>query len=584
MKGPFNPDNKAWAKQHAELKELLTADEFKAARASTLDAHYTSPVAVGAMYEALARLGVKSGRVLEPSVGVGNFFGLMPREMRSASQLHGVELDSLTSRLVAALYPKAKIAKATGFEDFEIPSEYFDVVIGNPPFGPQPVVDKERSAYSGFSIHNYFLAKSIDKLRPGGVMAIVVSHNFLDAQDGRVRKWIGDRASLIGGARLPNTAFKENAGTEVVTDILIFQKHDRNGLPQSVAPWQDTVAQININPKTGEHVTHKVNQFFVANPQFVLGPPSAGGSMYSANEYTVEQGGNIKEMLATWVKSLPENTFDNINRAADRAVVDMAVPDGVKVGSFYVEANGKVMRRGDDTMGNKTALGWQPKYETQVGRMKGMIAIRDTLRQQMRLERSADATEQDIEANRAALNHLYDEFLKKYKHLNSTTNRGIFFDDAEAHLIQALEFNYDKGISKAAAAKDDIEQREAKATKADIFKRRVAFPPQDYMTVTTAKDALLASLNYRGRVDGAYMTEVYGKPMAEIVKELGDVVFDDPQAGLVTADAYLSGDVKTKLDEARVAAQGDTKYRLNVEALEKVIPKDRLPHIVIVVD
>lgn len=577
MKGPFDPDNKAWAKQHAELKELLTAEEFRAARASTLDAHYTSPVAVGAMYDALARLGVKSGRVLEPSVGVGNFFGLMPREMRTASQLHGVELDSLTSRLVAALYPKAKIAKATGFQDFEIPSEYFDVVIGNPPFGSHPLVDKERSPYSGFSIHNYFLAKSIDKLRPGGVMAIVVSHNFLDAQDGRVRKWIGERASLIGGVRMPNTAFKENAGTEVVTDILIFQKHDKNGLPSSVAPWQDVVEQININPKTGEHVAHKVSQFFVANPQFVLGKPSAGGSMYSANEYTVGQDGNIKEALAKWVKTLPENVFDNIDRARDSAVVDMAVPDGVKVGSFYVDATGKVMRRGDDLMGEKTAQAWEPRYESQVGRMKGMIAIRDALRQQMRLERSVDATEQEIEANRSELNRVYDDFLKKYKHLNSTTNRSIFLDDTEAHLIQGLEFDYDKGVGKATAEKEGIEQREASATKADIFQRRVAFPPQDYMTVSTAKDALLASLNYRGRVDGAYMAEVYGKPMDEIVKELGDVVFDDPQSGIVTADEYLSGDVKTKLAEAKAAAQDNAKYRRNVEALEKVIPKDKTP-------
>lgn len=577
MKGPFDPDNKAWAKQHAELKELLTAEEFRAARASTLDAHYTSPVAVGAMYDALARLGVKSGRVLEPSVGVGNFFGLMPREMRTASQLHGVELDSLTSRLVAALYPKAKIAKATGFQDFEIPSEYFDVVIGNPPFGSHPLVDKERSPYSGFSIHNYFLAKSIDKLRPGGVMAIVVSHNFLDAQDGRVRKWIGERASLIGGVRMPNTAFKENAGTEVVTDILIFQKHDKNGLPSSVAPWQDVVEQININPKTGEHVAHKVSQFFVANPQFVLGKPSAGGSMYSANEYTVEQDGNIKDALAKWVKTLPENVFDNIDRARDSAVVDMAVPDGVKVGSFYVDATGKVMRRGDDLMGEKTAQAWEPRYESQVGRMNGMIAIRDALRQQMRLERSVDATEQEIEANRAELNRAYDDFLKKYKHLNSTTNRSIFLDDTEAHLIQGLEFDYDKGVGKATAEKEGIEQREASATKADIFQRRVAFPPQDYMTVSTAKDALLASLNYRGRVDGAYMAEVYGKPMDEIVKELGDVVFDDPQSGIVTADEYLSGDVKTKLAEAMAAAQDNAKYRRNVEALEKVIPKDKTP-------
>jgi N12 class adenine-specific DNA methylase len=577
MKGAFDPNNKAWAKQHNELKELLTDEEFRAARASTLDAHYTSPEVVKGMYDALARLGFKSGRVLEPSVGVGNFFGLMPREMRNASQLYGVELDSLTSRLVSALYPKAKIAEATGFQDFEIPSEYFDVVIGNPPFGSYPLVDKERSPYSGFSIHNYFLAKSIDKLRPGGIMAVVVSHNFLDAQDTRVRKWIGERAGLIGGVRLPNTAFKDNAGTEVVTDILIFQKHDNNGFPDSIAPWQDVVEQININPKTGEHVTHNVNQFFVANQQYVLGKPSAGGSMYSANEYTVEQDGDLKNELAKWAKSLPENMFDNIDRASDAAVVDMAVPDGIKVGSYYVDADDKVMQRGNDLMGNKTAVAWEPRYESQIGRMKGMIAIRDALRKQMRLERSVDATEQDIEANRAELNRLYDDFLKKYKHLNSTTNRSIFLDDPESHLIQALEFDYDKGIGKATAEKEGIEQREASATKADIFKRRVAFPPQDHMTVTTAKDALLASLNYRGKVDPDYMAEVYGKPMDEIVKELGDVVFDDPQNGIVTADEYLSGDVKTKLDEAKYAAQGNDKYRRNVEALEKIVPKDKTP-------
>lgn len=576
LKGPFDAENKAWAKQHAQLKELLTDAEFRAARASTLDAHYTSPVAVGAMYAALARIGFKGGRVLEPSVGIGNFFGLMPTAMRNASNLHGVELDSLTSRMVAALYPKAKIAKATAFEDFDVPAEFFDVVIGNPPFGNTPITDAARSQYSGFTVHNYFLAKAIDKLRPGGVMAVVVTHNFLDAADGRARKWIGQRANLVGAVRLPNTAFKENAGTSVVTDILIFQKKGE-GETTDIAPWQDVVGQQNTNPKTGEVVEHKVNQLFVGRPDLVLGKPSAAGTMHSANEYTVEMDGDIKEGLDAWVKTLTADQYQNIDRSSDKAIVAMSVPDGIKVGSFYVDASGKVMRRGEDVMGNKTAIPWDAKSETALARMKGMVAIREALRTQMRLERSVDATEQDIEANRATLNKLYDDFLKKFKHLNSTTNRSIFLDDTEAHLVQALEFDYDRGIGDTAAAKDGIEAREPSAKKADIFLRRVAFPPQDFMTVTTAKDALLASLNYRGSVDAAYMQEVYSKSLDKIVEELGDVVYQDPQNGLVIADEYLSGDVKTKLAEAKEAAKSNPAMGRNVAALEKVIPKDKKP-------
>lgn len=577
IKGVFDPANKQWGKQHAEIKDLLTDAEFRAARKSTLDAHYTSPIAVTAMYDALARMGFSGGRVLEPSVGVGNFFGLMPAGMRKASNLHGVELDALTSRLVAALYPTAKIAQSKGFEDFQIPAEYFDVVVGNPPFGSHPLVDAERSAYSGFSIHNYFLAKGVDKLRPGGLMQVVVSHNFLDAQDGKARKWIADRASLVGAVRLPNTAFKENAGTEVVTDILIFQKHDLNGLPKDMAPWVNVVDQINTNPKTGESVTHKVNQFFAANPGSVLGTPSAAGSMYAANEYTVQATGDMKERLAGWVKTLPENIYRGINRKSDNAVVDMAIPDGIKNGSYYLDAAGKVMQRGADVMGDKTANAWMPPSETAVQRMKGMIGLRDSLRQQMRLERSLDATAAEIEANRTDMNALYDAFLKKHGHVNSQVNRKIFLDDTESQLLQALEFDFDKGLSKAVAEREGLDPKDASAVKADIFKRRVAFPPQDFLTVTTAKDALLQSLNYRGKVDGAYMAEVYGKPQAEIIKELGDVVFDDPQHGIVTADEYLAGDVKTKLAEAKAAAQSDGKYQRNVAALENVIPADKKP-------
>ena len=577
MKGAFDPQNKAWAKQHAELKELLTGAEFDAARKSTLDAHYTSPIAVNSMFDVMERLGFKGGRVLEPSVGVGNFFGLMPAKMRGASQLHGVELDKLTSRLVAALYPKAKIAQAIGFEDFSIPSGYFDVVIGNPPFGSQPLVDMERSPYSGFSIHNYFLAKGIDKLRPGGIMQVVVSHNFLDAQDGRARQWIAERADLIAAVRLPDTAFKENAGTEVVTDILVFQRREPGTAPNGTA-WAKVKDQVNINHKTGESATHRVNEFFVDNPSNILGEPSAAGKMYGPNQYTVVANGDLKQQLADWVKTVPENIYTPIARKPEKAALDMAIPEGIKVGSYYVDATGKVMRRGEDVVGEKSADAWTPLNAKALDRMRGMIGLRDLLRAQMRLERSQDSSEGDIEANRSEMNAAYDKFLKEFGHLNSRVNRSLFLDDTESPLLQALEFDYDQGVSAAVADREGIEQRKPSAVKADILNRRVAFPPQDFLTVSTAKDALLASLNYRGKVDTAYMSEVYGgKDASAIVKELGDIVFMDPQGGIVTADEYLSGDVKTKLDEARAAAADNPDLKRNVTALDKVIPVDKKP-------
>jgi N12 class adenine-specific DNA methylase/antirestriction protein ArdC/phage/plasmid primase-like uncharacterized protein len=579
LKGVFDPDNKQWAKQHIELKELLTDLEFKAARKSVLDAHYTSPVVIGAMYDAMQRLGFTGGRVIDPAIGIGNFVGLMPSSLRKNSQLHGVELDVLTSKLVAALYPEAKIKQATGFEDYAIPADYFDACVANVPFGSQPLVDKEGSAYSGLSIHNYFLSKSIDKLRPGGIMAVVVSHSFLDAQDASVRQWIWERAALIGATRLPNTAFKENAGTEVVTDIFLFQKRNDNGLPNDIYDWREVVPFV-INNKNGEPVTHSINQIFANNPQYVLGQPSSAGNMYRADEYTVEQTGDLKEQLAAWVATLPKGVYEYIDRKADSAIVDHDLPGSIKVGSFYVSASGDVMQRSVDILEDKTAIKWIPPNDKALLRMKGMIALRDSLRVQMRLERSGQASELQIEFNRAKMNTLYDSFLKQHGHLNNQTNRRLFLDDTEAQLLQALEFDYDKGISKAIAEREGVQQREPGAVKADIFNRRVAFPPQEYMNVSTAKDALLASLNYRGRVDLDYMAEVYNKSLSEaddFVKELGDVVYEDPNGLIVTADEYLSGDVKTKLVTARAASQDDAKYSRNVAALEKVIPKDKTP-------
>jgi len=576
LKGVFDKANKQWAKEYAELKDLLTDAEYKAARASTLNAHYTSPTVVGGIFKALEQLGFTSGRVLEPSVGTGNFFGLMPASMRKKSQMHGVELDPLTSQIAAALYPSAKIAKATGFQDFQVPSEYFDLAIGNPPFGSEPIVDNDRSPYSGSSIHNYFFAKSIDKLRPGGLLTMVVSHNFLDANNEATRKWISERADLVSAARLPRTAFKENAGTDVVTDILVFRKRAaQDGAGD--ASWVKTGTQKLTDPKTGNEVEHRVSSYFLDNPDKVLGTPSAAGSMYRAAEYTVEPSGDLQKQLTDWAGSLTPNMYQPIERTHEAEAADVTVPDGVKVGSYFVGEDGAVRMRGPDSLGNRTATDWTAPNAKAAERMKGMIGLRDALREQMRLEKSPDSTTEQIEANRTELNNLYDGFRKSFGFLNDQTNRRLFLDDTESALLLALEFDYDKGVSKAVAAREEIEAREPSATKADIFNRRVMFPPADNIKVSNANDALLASLNYKARLDLPYMASLYDKTEADIVQELGDVIYNDPINGYVMADEYLSGDVKTKLAEAEEAAKDNPDLKRNVEALKKVIPADKLP-------
>ena len=576
LKGVFDKDNKQWSKEYAELKELLTDAEYKAARASVRNAFYTSPLIVNSMYAALQRMGFDAGRVLEPSVGVGNFFGLMPADMRKKSQLHGVELDPLTSQIAAALYPSAKIAQATGFQDYQVPSEYFDVAIGNPPFGEEPIVDNDRSPYSGSSIHNYFFAKSIDKVRPGGLMVMVVSSSFMDAKNNKTRKWIADRADLVGAVRLPSNAFKENAGTEVITDILVFQK-PIDGIIRSNTSWVDVGSQTITNSKTGETVAANVNNHFINNPQDVLGDVSADSGMYGGNNYTVKANGDVGVSLMSWTKGLPQRLYKPIERTHEPEGADVSVPDGVKVGSFFVGDNGAISVRGPDAMGNRTATEWTAPNAKAAERMKGMIGLRDSLRQQMRLEKSEDATTEQIEANRTELNRQYDDFNKQYGFLNDQTNRRLFLDDTESALLLALEFDYDKGVSKAVAAREEIDPRNPSAVKADIFNRRVMFPPADNIKVSNAKDALLASLNYKARLDLPYMASLYDKTEAEIIQELGDVVYNDPINGYVMADEYLSGDVKTKLAEVQEAVKDNPDFKRNVEALKKVIPVDKLP-------
>lgn len=580
LKGVFDPGNKQWEKQRAQLRAVLSDAEWSAASSSQLNAHYTSPIVVNAMYSGLSRLGFAHGRMLEPSVGVGNFFGMMPISMRNQSNLHGVELDILTSQIVSALYPSAKISKATGFQDYGMPAGYFDVVIGNPPFGRQILADEKGSAYSGWTIHNYFFAKSIEMLRPGGIMPMVVSHNFLDKLDPHVRQWIARRAELVSGVRLPNTAFKENANTEVVTDILIFKRLDyEHSLGKQEAPeWLETTEVPLENAKTGEVEMLSINNYFLKNPQNVLGTNSAAGSMYRANEYTVLPNGDLEEQLARWVETLPEGIYMPLERSAEElesSAVD--IPEFVKEGSFFMQG-GEVWKRHPDVNGEQRATIWEAPNNRAIERMVGMIEIRDALRLQMKYERaSSGVTLEMIENNRSSLNRMYDAFQKKNGYLNDGVNRRIFMDDTESALIQALEFDYENSIGEKRAEELGIEPRAANATKADIFKTRVLFPPGEVEVVQTAKDALLHSLNFTGGVDMEYMQQAYGKSESEIVQELGDLLYLDPVNGLVTADLYLSGDVKTKLKEARKAAVDDISFSKNVDALMKVQPLDKLP-------
>lgn len=580
LKGVFDPENKQWGRQHGELRALLSDAEWAAASRSQLDAFYTPPVIAKAMYSALDRLGFTHGRLIDPAVGVGNFIGLMPEQMRKKSVVHGVELDILTSQIASSLYPSAKIAKAVGFQNYVVPSGYFDLVIGNPPFGGQALADDRGSAFSGWSIHNYFFAKSIELLRPGGVMSMVVSHNFLDKLDPHVRLWIARRAELVSGVRLPNTAFKESANTEVVTDVLVFRRLDNeNTLGQQEKPdWLETTEVLIENQKTGISAPISVNNYFLNNPQNVLGINAAESSAFRANEYTVLANGELEDQLANWVGTLPVGIYEPLVRPAaalEAAAAAVDVPDFVKEGSFFLQGQ-EVWQRLRDLNGEQRAARWTAPNDRALERMVGMIQLREVLRQQMRLERGAGGIA-EIEAGRATLNRVYDAFVKKNGFINDAINRRLFAHDTESALVQALEFDYEKPITASMAEAQGIEERPARAVKADIFSFRVLFPPGEVEVVQTAKDALLHSLNYTGGVDLEYMQRAYGKDGQSIVAELGDLVFADPVEGLVPADQYLSGDVKTKLAEAAKAAEADPALQRNVDALTKVIPTDKLP-------
>lgn len=563
LKGAFDPDNKDWAKEHTELKELLGEEEYEAARRTILDAHYTSVPVVRGIYAVLDRLGFKRGRVLEPSIGTGNFVGLMPGAMRAQSSVFGVELDAITGRIARQLYQRADIATPRGFQEVTIPNDYFDVAIGNPPFGSQQVHDREHDDISKFSIHNFFFAKSVEKLRPGGVLAMVVSRYFMDAQDPAARQWIAKRAKLLGAIRLPETAFKQSAGTEVVTDIVFLQKLEEGEKADS--GW---TAAGGYDLKGGGRAT--ISSYFADHEDMVLGEFALTRGMHRADELTVlpEKGKSIADGLARLLDRFPRDVYRHPAKRVEVLVDTEGLVPEVKVGNYFVMPDGRLARRIGDVLDKRRFEQVEVVSGTLLDRIKGMIGVRDALRDLMRAELT-QTDDKGLGILRQRLNARYDAFRKRHGFINSQANRRSFQEDPDLPLLESLEPNYDTGISREVAKKRGGAPRLANADKATIFSKRVLAPYTPPAHAENAKDALVASLNERGSVDVPYMAGLAGRTEDEITKELAGLIYREPAGNWVTAEEYLSGNVKAKLVEARAAG-----LKENIEALEKVQPVD----------
>ena len=545
----FDPDKSAWAAEYSELKELLTPEEYAAARASTLNAHYTSPTVIRAIYEAVEKMGFRTGNILEPSMGVGNFFGMLPESM-AGSRLYGVELDSISGRIAKQLYPKADITVA-GFETTDR-RDFYDLAIGNVPFGQYQVNDK---AYNklGFNIHNYFFAKALDQVRPGGVVAFVTSRYTMDAKDSTVRRYLAQRAELLGAIRLPNDAFKKNAGTEVVSDILFLQKRDR---PLDIAPDWTQVG------RTEDGFT--VNQYFLDHPEMVLGRPTAESTQYGKQDYTVApiEGLELADQLHDAVKYI-QGTYQEaaLPELGEGEEIDESLPADPNVKNYsYTVVDGAVYFRENSRM-------VRPDLNaTAEARVKGLVGLRDCVQRLIDLEMDAAAPEAAIQGQMAELNRLYDDFSAKYGLINDRANRLAFADDSSYYLLCALEVLDEDG---------KLER------KADMFSKRTIKPHEAVTTVDTASEALAVSISEKACVDMAYMEQLTGKSSEELAAELQGVIFRVPGQSepdgsplYVTADEYLSGNVRRKLRQAQRAAEQDPAFAVNVEALTAAQPKD----------
>ena len=538
----FEERNSAWAEEYMQLKGVLTPEEYSAARASTLNAFYTSPTVIKAMYEALDNMGLKQGNILEPSCGVGNFMGLLPESM-NATNMYGVELDPVSGQIAKQLYQKNRIA-VQGFEETSYPDSFFDCVIGNVPFGAYQVSDRKYDRYH-FMIHDYFIAKSLDLVRPGGVVAVVTSSGTMDKQNPEVRQYFANRADLLGAIRLPNNAFQRNANTSVVADILFFQKRDRAAITEP--DW----VQLKTTPEG-----YTVNSYFADHPEMVLGDFTTESTQYGKQEVTVKakEGADLAEQLKEAVKHIQGTITEQEISDTELEEQVVSIPADPNIKNFSFALVGEDIYYRENSVMNKMEL---PVVTGE--RVRGMVAIRDATNRL--LERQLEeCSDEEVASLQTELNQAYDSFTKKYGLLSSNANKRAFSMDSSYCLLTSLEFLDEKGELKR---------------KADIFTKRTIRRAEPVTSVDTASEALAVSIGEKAKVDIPYMMELTGKTEEEVTEELTGVIFKNPLTDKwELSDEYLSGNVRETLNIARQFAENHPEYMVNVQALERVQPKD----------
>ena len=570
----FDVKNPEWQKEYRELLDLLSSEEYDAARFSTQDAHYTSNLIIRSIYQSISEMGFSGGHILEPSLGSGKFIGLMPNEIIDNSKIYGIELDRVTADLARSLYPNIEIENK-GYQDINVKDGTFDLVVGNPPFGNRKVADNKFPFSKQVTIHNYFIAKSIEGLRDNGLLAMVVSHHFMDANNSTTREFIADRAHFLGAIRLPNNTFKKNALTEVTTDIVFFQKAGKDIKPDRT--WVDT----SYTEDKKRNSVFEINRYFKENPNMMLGDMNLNGSMYADNTPTLEaiEGKILEEQLLEAIKNLPKNIYQTPKISFDNEDLPrIDIPKSVKVNSYFIDKSGQICKRLEDDLSKKNYEIVEVSDKDK-SKIIEFISLRKALRDLMQKEKTEKNPETlELINLRDELNQRYDSFIKRHGHINSQGSKNLFKEDPEYPILCSLEKNYDRGITKETASRHGVNARKPRAEKADIFYKRIMRPISKVTHCENAKDALAVCMNDIGRVDFNRLVRLTRKSANELEDELYGLIYLNPETNIwETRDQYLGGNVKKKLKIAIEANTNESKYLSNVEALRSVQPVDLEP-------